>query len=323
MKNQQHMTRRELGQAAAVAGGMLAAVSSPANAAAGGAIPKRKLGRTGLEVSVLGIGTVPFGRSAMSQEVVNRIVATAIDAGINYIDTAPFYTMAEQRLGVALKGKRDKVVLVTKVEATSMRDANWYVRESLRKLQTDYLDVVHIHNIGLTDRFPSLEAALAEDGVLEGLRRLKKKGVIRHIGVTSHLRPKRTLPVIATGDIEVVMCAANFVDRHTYNFEETVFAEARKRGIGTVAMKILGGGKGQGARLSAPEHYEDAVRYALSIPGLSVAIMGMKSVAELEKAIATVKAYRPFTAQELARLEEKGKAMAAEWGELRGPVAVS
>jgi len=306
------ITRRGLGLSALAVGGAWAAASK--------GLPRRPLGKTGLEVSILGIGTGSLGRPEVSQDEVNRVLDAALEAGVNYIDTAPIYGMAERRLGEALKGRREKFVLVTKSEATSARDANWYVRESLMKLKTDYLDVVHIHNVGLTDRYPSIDSLLGPNGALSALLKLKEKGVVRHIGMTTHLRPRRAYPVIATGDIEVVMCAANFVDRHTYNFEGTVFEEARRRGLGIVAMKILGGRQGKGARLSAPEHYEDAVRYALSIPGLSVAIMGVKSAAELRRAVETVKNYRPFTPEELTRLEEKGKRMAAEWGELRGPV---
>jgi predicted aldo/keto reductase-like oxidoreductase len=175
--------------------------------------------------------------------------------------------------------------------------------------------------VGRTDRFPDLDLLMGPDGALEALRTAKKKGQIRHIGMTCHLRPKRALPVIQSGDIEVVMCAANFVDVHTYNFEGTVFAEAHKRGVGIVAMKILGGAEGDGAKLSAPEHYQTAVRYALGIPGLSVAIVGMKSVPELKKAVETVRAYKPFSEDEISSLRETGKQMAATWGELRGPVA--
>lgn len=311
-------TRRDLGRTALAAASGAVAASAPSGA---GTLPRRKLGKTGLDVGILGIGTAPFGRQEMSQAEVNRVVDAALDAGVNYLDTAPIYGLAERRLGEALKGKRGKFVLVSKVEATSRGDASWMVRESLMKLKTDYLDLVHLHNVGRTDRFPSLDALVGEDGALEGLRALKKKGVIRHIGLTNHMRPKRALPVMDAGDIEVVMCAANFVDRHTYNFEETIFAEASRRNMGVVAMKVLGGRADEGARLSDPEHYEDAVRYALSLPGLSVAILGVKSVAEFEKALAIAKAHKPFTDAELTRLSKKGKKMAAEWGEIRGPVA--
>ena len=321
-------TRRELGRKAAVAGGALAAVSSAgsasaSSASAAGESPRRALGKTGLTVGLLGIGTSPLGAPGVTQQQVDRVIAMAADEGVNYLDAAPIYRMAERRLGPALKGRRDKFILVSKVEATSKQDATWQLKESLLKMKTDYLDVAHLHNVGRTDRFPDLDVLTGEDGALQALRDAKKEGLIRHIGLTCHLRPKRALPVIDTGDIELVMCAANFVDVHTYDFEGTVFATAAKRGLGVVAMKILGGQDGDGAKLSAAEHYENAVRYALGIPGLSVAIMGVKSTAELKKALATVRAYRPFDARELSEIRTRGKQMAGskDWGELRGPVA--
>lgn len=311
------MTRRELGKTAALAGAL---GTSPALRAESG-LEMRLLGKTGLKVSVLGIGTAPLGAPNVTRKEVDRVIGAAIDSGINYLDTAPIYRQAERRLGPALKGKREKFVLVTKVEATSSQDAVWQVRESLQKCRTDYFDLVHVHNVGRTDRFPSLDVLLGEDGALAGLEKLKQDGVVRHIGMTCHLRPKRALPVMRSGRVEAVMSAVNYIDRHIYNFEETVFAEAAERGMGIVAMKILGGAQGEGAILSAPRHYERAVRYALGIPGLSTAIMGMKSAAELEKAVATVKAYQPLARQELSEALADGKRMAADLGEHRGPAA--
>ena len=311
------ITRRDLGKAA-LAG---AALAGAAPAPAAGGLEMRALGKTGMSVSVLGIGTAPLGAPNVDQATVNDVISAALDHGINYLDAAPIYRQAERRLGPALKGRRDKFVLVSKVEATSKQDAIWQVQESLQKLGTDYLDLVHIHNVGRTDRFPDLDVLTGPDGALQGLRDLKKQGVIRHIGLTCHLRPQRALPVIATGDIEAVMCAVNFVDVHTYNFEGTVFEAARKKGLGIVAMKVLGGQQGDGAMLSAPEHYEKAVRYALGIPGLSVAIMGVKSVPELLKAVETVRSYRPLEDKERMELTQAGKQMAQVWGDHRGPVA--
>lgn len=315
-------TRRELGRKAVLAGGAMAA-SPLASSGAAGALERRPLGMTGIEVGILGIGMSPLGQPGATQEETNRVIAMAADEGVNYLDAAPIYGMAERRLGPALKGKRDKFVLVSKVEATSNQDATWQIKESLHKMQTDYLDVVHLHNVGRTDRFPDLDVLMGEDGALQALRDAKKEGLIRHIGLTCHLRPARALPIIESGEIELVMCAANFVDLHTYNFEGTVFAEAAKRKMGVVAMKILGGTEGDGAKLSADEHYTNAVRYALGIPGLSVAIMGLKNTAELQKALETVRAYKAFSTDELTRLNKKGKVLARskDWGELRGPVA--
>ena len=309
------ITRRDLGRTAAIAGALATGATARAEQVA-----KRKLGKTGLEVGVLGIGTSPLGREAVSQGEVNNVIAAAADHGVNYLDTAPIYAQSERRLGPALKGKRDKFVLVTKVEATSRQDATWQVQESLQKTGAGHFDLVHLHNVGRTDRFPSLDVLLGEDGALAGLEALKKRGLVRHIGMTCHLRPGRALPILRSGRIEAVMAAVNPIDRHIYDFEGILFREAAELGLGVVAMKILGGTVGEGAILSDEPHYGRAVRYALGIPGLSVAIMGMKSVAELEKAVAAVQAYEPLAGAERSEAMEDGKRRASELGEHRGPV---
>lgn len=311
----ERITRRDLGKGAAIAGAL--AAGAEAHAAQVG---KRQLGKTGLEVGVLGIGTGPLGQKGVSQDEVNNVIAAAADYGVNYLDTAPIYNQAERRLGPALKGQRDKFVLVTKVEATSKQDATWQVKESLQKTRAEYFDLVHLHNVGRTDRFPSLDILLGEDGALAALEELKRQGLVKHVGMTCHLRPRRALPVMRSGRVEVVMAAVNSIDRHIYDFEGTVFSEAAERGMGIVAMKILGGTQGDGAILSDEPHYGRSVRYALGIPGLSVAIMGMKSLAELEKAVATVNAFKPLEGTELSEAMAEGKRRAAELGEHRGPV---
>lgn len=311
-----HITRRDLGKAAIAS----AALAAEGEAAAAGGLEMRPYGKTGMLTSVLGIGTSPFGAANNDQKTVGDILSAALDEGINYLDTAPIYGQSERRLGLGLKGRRQKFILVSKVESTSKQDATWQVEESLQKLQTDYLNVVHIHNVGRTDRFPDLDVLLGPDGALQALRDLKQKGVVRHIGMTCHLRPKRALPVLETGEIEAIMCAANFVDVHNYNFEGTVFTEAAKRGMAIVAMKILGGASGDGALLSGPDHYQRAVRYALGIPNLSVAIMGMKNAPELKKAVATVRTYRELDDAEKVEITKLGRDMAKEWGDHRGPI---
>lgn len=311
----ERITRRELGKTAGIAGALVTGTR-----AKGATLEKRLLGKTGLRVGVLGIGASPLGREAVTQREVNNVIAAATELGVNYLDTAPIYAQSERRLGPALRGKRDKFVLVTKVEATSRQDATWQVQESLQKAQTDYFDLVHIHNVGRTDRFPSLDILLGEDGALAGLERLREQGLVRHVGMTCHLRPRRALPILRSGRVEAVMAAVNCIDRHIYNFEGTVFEEAADRGIGIVAMKILGGAQGDGAILSDAPHYERAVRYALGIRGLSVAIMGIKSVAELEQAVATAQAFEPLEGADLRAAMEDGKRRATELGEHRGPV---
>lgn len=306
-------TRRELA---------LLAASGAGAAGSAAPIPTRPLGKTGFHAGILGLGAQHLGDFNATQAEADRVIGEALDNGLNYIDTAPPYNLSEERVGRALKGKRDKVFLVSKVETNARGDATYQIRDSLRKLQTDYLDCVHIHNISRDDRFPSLEQALAKNGTLGALIDAKKQGMIRHIGCTSHLRPGRVLPAFATGEIGLFMCTVNFVERHIYNFEETVLPEARRRGIGVIAMKVLGGPvKGAGARLASPEDYQATLRYVWSVPEVSVAIIGMRNVNELRQGLAAARAFKPLAPDEVSSLARRGKLLAAQWGPLRGPVA--
>ena len=231
------------------------------------------------------------------------------------------YGEAERILGAALKGRRDKVFLVSKVECTAAGDVEYQLKDTLHKLQTDYLDCVHLHNVGRVDRWPSLDHLLFDDdGPLAALRAAKKKGMIRHIGATCHMRPHRAVPVLQTGEIDLFMCSINFVERHIYNFEEKVLPECRKNNIGVIGMKVLGGPVKGGARLMAGPEYNATLRYAWGTPGLSTAIIGMRTIEELRQAVAAARAYQPLDRDEVSRLTAQGQLLAKAWGPLRGPV---
>jgi aryl-alcohol dehydrogenase-like predicted oxidoreductase len=290
--------------------------------AAAVAIPTRPLGNTGRRAGILGIGAAPIGGKDVGQDLVDRIIGEAVDNGVNYIDTAPIYGASEERLGRALKTRRDKVFLVSKVEIPGKAAAAKQLDDSLRKLQTDHLDCAHVHNVGRDDRWPDLAAELTESGALGALLDARKAGKVLHLGCTAHLRPGRVLPAFATGHMELFMCTLNFVERHIYGFEEKVLPEARRRKIGVIAMKVLGGAvRGASARLTSPEDYRAAVRYSLGVPGVSVAIIGIGSVEELRRGIAAAREYTALAPDEATALEARGRLLAAQWGPLRGPVA--
>lgn len=301
----------------------LVTVSSLGGAAkAAGKMPLRPLGKIGFQASILGLGAQRLADRPLEQRVADRMIAELIDGGVNYFDTARGYLASEEMLGHALKGKRDRVFLVTKTRQPTRDGALAELRESLRLLGTDYVDCVHIHNIVRDDRFPDLDHALSEKGVLGGLIEAKRLGMTRHIGCTAHLRPLRVLPVFATGQIELFMCSMNFVERHIYNFEEKILPEAKKRGIGVIAMKVLGGPTGTAnAKLTDPADYQASLRYCWGLPEVSVAILGMRSVAEVRTALAAARSYQPLKPEEFTRVMDRGKLLAQEWGTLRGPVA--
>ena len=301
---------------------LVAAAPLGALAAQTRAMPLRRLGKINFQAGILGFGAQRIGDYG-DQENANRIVAEAVENGLNYIDTAPNYQLSEERLGPALQGRRDKVFLVTKIETRTRVEAMAQMRESLRRLRTDHLDCVHFHNIGRDDRWGELDPVLSKDGALAALLEAKKQGMIRHIGCTTHSGVARVIRTLETGHIDVLMCVLNFVDRHIYNLEERLLPEARKRNVAVVAMKVLGGpaGRGPGARLTSPENYRAAMRYCLGLPGVAVSIVGFRTPEELRKGLAAAREYEPLSPAESRALAGIGRKIAAEWGPTRGPVA--
>jgi len=284
-------------------------------------LPRRVLGRTGSKTSILGLGMAPMGIARCSPKECQAVVKAALDAGINYIDVAPNYGDAEQKLGPVAKSRREAMFLVTKVEEPSREGALRQIRESLKRMQTDYIDAVHLHNIGDFD----IPRTFGREGAMEGLRRAKEEGMIRFFGVSGHMRPGHFVEALETDEIDLIMPAINYVDRHTYNFEGKVLPVAIRHRTAVVAMKVLGGaarfqydppreGLLSGAR------YAQAVRYALSLQGVHAAVIGVKNLEELRQALQVVRTFKPLTPPEKAMLEEEGRRLAREWGPHFGPV---
>ncbi len=306
------MNRREaIKKGMIIGGGMLALKSlSPLAWAAPSSteMPMSVLGRTGVRVSKIGLGTASLPKSETSFEESQRIIAQAIDNGINYIDTAPNYTEgeAERRTGHGLKGKRDKVFLVSKTEEQTYEGTMRLLEQSLKHLQTDYLDMVHLHNIGLERRWEDLEFAFSEKGAMGALREAKKKGMIRFIGATGHIYPSRFKRIIESDEIEALMLAVNFVNQHTYNFEEKVWIPAAKRNMGLVSMKVFGGRINPGTHRFPAEDYENALRYTLSLNGLNTAVIGIGKTWHLDRLLETFRRVDALNEEELAAIAQRG-----------------
>src|SRR5882762_7744127 len=210
--------------------------------AVSGEIPQRPLGRTGVKVSALGLGGHHLGDFKTVDEAI-RLVQEAVDAGITFLDNCWEYWngRAEDWLGRGLKGRRDKVILMTKV-CTHGRGADLAMKmleESLRRLQTDYLDVWQVHDMGF-DNDPEL--AYAKGGVIEALDRAKKQGKTRFVGFTGHHDPSFHLRMIELGyPFDTVQMPLNPFDANFFSFEKQVLPEANRRGIAPLGMKSMGG----------------------------------------------------------------------------------
>ncbi len=279
-------------------------------------VPQTVLGRTGQQVSRLGVGCAPLQRPHVKREDIEELVDRALSLGVNYFDVAPNYGnpqigFSEEKLGPVIKHVREEIFLVTKTEEPTYEGTWRLLRQSLRRLQTDYLDLVHLHNFGYEPRFKDLELVFSDRGALGALREAKRKGVIRFIGASGHLHPSRFHAVLDTGEIDVLMNAVNFIVCHVYDFEHKVWSRARRENLGLVAMKVLGGRGREGGFRIPEQFYEQAIRYALSIPGVHVAVIGTENARELQEAADVVAAFRPLSPEEKHRLLMEGLRLAA------------
>jgi len=287
-------------------------------------LARRVLGRTKEKVTILGLGTAPVGEGPVDVEEGIKIFGAAIDRGVNYIDTARIYGNAEEILGHLIPKRRDKLFVVTKVSTHTAAEAEKSLAESMRRLKTDYLDLVHIHSIGSKN----IDRVLAKDGVLNFLLKQKEKGKIRFIGTSGHNRPANFVRMIQTDQIDVIMCVMNYADRNIYDFESKVLPEARKRNIGCVAMKVyvgIKGGfpnhrKGYVGCVTEPANMPHAISYALDLKGVSVAVVGTYTVEHSIQNVGFAKKYKPLSKEQLSSLLELGKKLAPDLGPRYGPV---
>ncbi len=304
------------------AAGLLALPST--SEAATAALPTRTLGRTNVPVSLLGLGLAPLGSGRTSPAQAEAVVRAALDQGVTYLDVSPDYGGAEDKLKPVFANAktREGVFLVTKVNPAepTAEGVQRQIERSLKRMGVERVDAVHIHNLGDWD----MAALVAPSGALAGLKEARRRGLVRFLGTSGHMRPARFVTALETGDIDLTMNALNFADRHTYDFEGLVLPAARKHGTAVVAMKVLGGAQGWRYDGQTPgtlaQYHERAIRYSLGLPGVRVAVIGMSTVEEVAQAVQVARAYRPLSAAQQSALIAEGKKLAAARGLYYGPV---
>lgn len=269
-------------------------------------IPKRPLGKTGLQVSILGVGGYHLG-SAGSQETINEMVAKALDHGINLFDNAWEYQdgASEERLGIALKSKRDQVVLVTGVCTYGRKKdvAMRMLEDSLTRLQTDHLDIWQVHDVVY---YNDPELAYQQDGVLEALSMAKQQGKVRFAGFAGHKNPSIHLDMLNRGfHFDTVQMPVNPFDPGFRSFERSVLPLAIQKGIGVLSVKSMGG-SGEPIVHGALTPTE-ALYYAMSVPGVSSTISGMDSMEVLDQNLEILRGFTPLTEAKMAALREHAR----------------
>jgi aryl-alcohol dehydrogenase-like predicted oxidoreductase len=308
------VSRREfLGMTAAslLIAGSLSGAAKPDNK---NGIPHRTLGRTGEKVSLIGLGGYHLGKQSDPDESV-RIMRTGIDEGINFLDNCWDYNDGESeiRMGRALRdGYRQKAFLMTKIDGRSKVAAAAQIDQSLRRLQTDRIDLLQFHEV-IRDSDP--DRIFAKGGAMEVVLDAKKAGKVRFIGFTGHKSPDIHLKMLATAaqhgfTFDAVQMPLNLMDAHFNSFEKKVLPALTKDDIGVLGMKPMGDHFILGSKtVTAVE----CLHYSMNLP-TSVVITGCDSLPILQQALNAARSFQPMDSSQVAALLAK-TAKAAEAGQ--------
>lgn len=314
---------RELGATVAFLQGTAAHADAPRGPLAGapkqgqikipaGNMPMRVLGRTGEKVSLLGLGGYHIGIPQDDKEAI-RIIHAAMDHGVNFLDNCWDYNngTSELRMGAALAdgGRRQRAFLMTKLDGRTRESASQQLEQSLRRLKTDVIDLVQIHEV---IRMQDAARVFAAGGAMEALIDAKKAGKLRYIGFTGHKDPDIHLHMLEVGfqhgfTFDAVQLPLNVMDAHYRSFEKKVLPVLVKHNIGVLGMKPLGSGIILDTKVvSAPE----CLRYAMSRPA-SVVITGCDSMGVLEQGLAAALGDKPLSDRERESLLQRTAAFAS------------
>jgi len=255
----------------------------------------RTLGKTGLKVSVIGFGGIPIQRvsGAEAAGIVNR----ALDLGINFFDSARGYTDSEEKLGAALKARRSQAVVATKSMARTREAMAADIRKSLETMGLEYIDLYQLHNVKSNK---DLDRVLGPDGALAALLEAKKEGLVRHIGVTGHIKDFLA-ETLQLEEIETVQFPFNAVETVGV---QALLEQALEKGTGVIVMKPLAGG--------ALRNSDLALRYILE-HAVTTVIPGMDSLEQVEKNAGAGSPTRPLTADEKESLDEEVNTLGGEF----------
>ena len=275
-------------------------------------IPRRTLGRTGEKVSMVGLGGYHLGMQKDEQESI-RIIRTALDSGVNFLDNSWDYNdgQSEIRMGKALRdGYRQKAFLMTKIDGRTKKAAADQIEESLRRLQTDHVDLLQFHEV-IRDTDPA--RVFAEGGGMEAVLEAKKQGKLRYIGFTGHKSPDIHLKMLETAfahgfTFDTVQMPLNVMDAHFDSFEKKVLPVLVKHQIGVLGMKSMGDKIILNSKTATPV---ECLHYAMNLP-TSVVITGCDSMEILQQALDAARSFQPMSAVEVSSLLAKTAPAAAK-----------
>ncbi|HMH56169.1 MAG TPA: aldo/keto reductase [Gemmatimonadales bacterium] len=276
-------------------------------------IPYRTLGRTGERVSAIGLGGYHLGKPYLEESESIRIVRTAIDRGVTFLDNSWDYYdgQSELRMGKALRdGYRQRAFLMTKIDGRDKPTAARQIDESLRRLQTDHVDLLQHHEV---IRIEDAGRIFTAGGAMEAVLEAKRAGKVRYIGFTGHKSPEIHLKTLATAAsqqfyFDTVQMPLNVMDAHYQSFEKKVLPLLVKQEVGVLGMKPMGDAVILESKTATPI---ECLHYAMNLP-TSVVITGCDSMERLEQALSAAGSFRPMSPREVDALLAKTARAARE-----------
>ena len=306
------MDRRDFLKKSAVAS-FAASISQKQSHAADSPIPHRTLGRTGEKVSMIGIGGYHLGAPSVDEQEAIRIMRTALDNGVNFFDNCWDYNNGESevRMGKALRdGYRPKAFVMTKIDGRTKAAAEQQLNESLRRLQTDHIDLLQFHEV-IRETDP--DRIFAKGGGMEAVLEAKKQGKLRYIGFTGHKSPEIHNKMLETAfahnfTFDTVQMPLNVMDAHYDSFEKKTLPILVKHDIGVLGMKPMGDKIILHSKTATPV---ECLHYAMNLP-TSVVITGCDSMQILQQALDAARSFKPLSKEQVASLLEKTSSAATK-----------
>lgn len=261
-------------------------------------IPKRTLGKTGIEVTIIGLGGEGVLRTFGYEQQAYALINRAIDLGINYFESARAYSGSESYYGLALKERRKQIFLTSKSHARDKRGALAHLHETLTNMKTDHLDLWQVHDVRTGE---DVEEIFGPHGALEAFREARDKGLVRFIGVTGHHDPLITKRCIDLFDFDTVLIPVNPGEPFYMSYLDTVIPAASQKGMGIIAMKVYF--RGFASRIPGFTGMEPFFRFALSQP-VTTAVIGCDDIRQLEENVSFASSYTAMSQKEQDELLE-------------------
>ena len=263
-----------------------------------GGIPTRSLGPTGRDVTIFGLGGEGILRTHGHAREAVAVITRALDLGVRYFDTAPAYASSRDYYGAALGERRQNIFLASKTAERSRDGSLRVLDDSLRRLKTDYLDLWQLHDLRTRE---DLDEIFAPGGAIEALQEARAGGRVKHLGITGHHDPEILLEAMRRFAFDTVLVALNCADLARLSFRRTVLVEAARRGMGVIAMKVYSAGLLVGPQGSVTA--QQALHFALSLPGVTLAIVGCHTPEQVEENVSIARNFTPMTGEEMRKLE--------------------